>query len=73
LEAKRREKLLSKQRISTNVVEDESSWTHEGLRDVVFSNNDNLNEVVFEVVIVALDVKRENFSVKDIRNHKNKG
>jgi hypothetical protein len=73
LEAKRREKLLSKQKISANVVEDESSWTYEGLRDVIFSNNDNLNEVVFEDVIVALDVKGENSGVKDTKNHKNKG
>jgi hypothetical protein len=53
-------------------VEDESSWTYEGLRDVGFSNNDNLNEVVFEDVIVTLDVKGENFGVKDTKNHNNK-
>ncbi len=73
MEAKRREKLLSKQKISANVVEDESSCTREGLWDVAFSNNDNLNEVVFEDVIVTLDVKGENSSVKDTKNHKNKG
>jgi len=72
LEAERREKLLSKQNISTNVVEDESSWTHEGLLDVVFSNNDNLNEVVFKVAIIGLDVKGEDSGVKDTKNHKNK-
>jgi hypothetical protein len=72
LETERREKLLSKQKISTNVVEDESSWTREGLLDVVFSNNDNLDEVVFEVAIIALDVKGEDSSVKDTKNHKKK-
>ncbi len=39
--------MLSKQKILANVVEDESSQIHEGLLDVAFSNNDNLNEVVF--------------------------
>ncbi len=72
METERREKLLSKQKISTNVVEDESSWTREGLLDVVFSNNDNLDEVVFEVAIIALDVKGEDSSVKDTKNHKKK-
>jgi len=33
-------------------------WTHEeGLLDVVFSNNDNFNEDVFETTIAAFDIK----------------
>jgi hypothetical protein len=62
LEVERREKLLSKQKTSSNVVKGESLWTHEkGLLDVVFSKNDNFNENVFEVVIVAFDVKGKDF------------
>ncbi len=37
-----------------------------------FSNNDNLDEVVFEVAIIAFDVKGEDSSVKDTKNHKKK-
>jgi hypothetical protein len=47
----------------SNVVEDESSWIHEErLVDVAFSNNDNLNEDVFEATIIAFDFKGEDSS-----------
>jgi hypothetical protein len=43
------------------------------LLDVVFSNNDNLNEVVFQAAIATFDVKGNGYGVKDMKNHKNKG
>jgi hypothetical protein len=54
---------LSKQKKTTNVIEDESLWTHEeGLLDVTFSNNDNFNEDVFEATIATIDVKGKDSS-----------